>query len=292
MRASTVAMRFASSARPSRYSASALVLPELALPELVLSGLWCPPVEGATSGLVARSTGGEVAALDTNGGATGAGATGATPGPDVGNDVGPVGTVGATLGIDVDATGAVCAIGARLGTDVGATGAAWATLAGATGATGTVGATLGADVGATGAGATLGAAAATLGRAGAILGGGGSTGGGGSPGCTAAFDPAVGTTRGFHSLEAGVVAAGVVAAGLFSADLFSARPANFPGGHEVPRRTSPSRASGGPSLTFCGSASFRVINQRASNRITTMAATIADRTSPFATEPLARLASA
>jgi hypothetical protein len=245
--------------------------------------------------LVARSTGGEVAALDTNGGATGAGATGATPGPDVGNDVGPVGTVGATLGIDVDATGAVCAIGARLGTDVGATGAAWATLAGATGATGTVGATgttLGADVGATGAGATLGAAAATLGRAGAILGGGGSTGGGGSPGCTAAFDPAVGTTRGFHSLEAGVVAAGVVAGGLFSADLFSARPANFAGGHEVPRRTSASRASGGPSLTFCGSASLRVINQRASKRITTIPATIAVSMSPLASEPLARLASA
>ncbi len=278
-------MRFASSARPSRYSASALVLPELALPELVLPelvlpGLWCPPVEGATSGLVARSTGGEVATLDTNGGATGA---------TRGTDVGPVGTVGATLGIDVGATGAVCAIGARLGTDVGATGAAWATLAGAAGATGTVGAgtTLGTDVGATGAGATLGAAAATLGRAGAILGGGGSTGGGGSPGCTAAFDPAVGTTRGFHSLEAGNVAAGVVAAGLFSA-----RPANFPGGHEVPRRTSASRPSGGPSLTFCGSASLRVINQRASKRITTIPATIAVSTSPLASEPLARLASA
>ena len=118
MRASTVAMRFASSARPSRYSASAdvlpeLVLPELVLPELVLPGLWCPPVEGATSGLVARSTGGEVAALGTNGGATGARCNRCHSRPGCRQRRRPGRrTVGATLGIDVGATGAVCVIGA------------------------------------------------------------------------------------------------------------------------------------------------------------------------------------
>ena len=250
-------MRFASSARPSRYSASADVLPELVPPGLVTA--WALVSAGGRSDL------GFGCALH--------GRRGRRAGHQRrcnrrrcnrrlcnsrgGRLLGTVGTGRRNSGIvrvDLGATGAVCVTGATLGTDVGAAGAAWATLAGATCAAGTVGVagtTLGTDVGATGAGATLGAAAATLGRAGAILGGGGSAVGGGSPGCTAAVGGDGRTTCGFHSLAA-CVAAGIVAAGFFSA-----RPANFPGGHEAPRRTSASPASGGPSPTFCVGASSR-----------------------------------